>query len=227
MTRTPQEVELLMVDPKTVELAGYRDIPHLICPIVTDMKKAAGILDWAVDQMEERYDLLARVGVRHIDQYNTLGRAGVRTRLGPEFPDADLRFPLPYTVIIVDEYADLMLVAAKEVESAIQRLVQKSRAVGIHVVLAAEPSVDVIWGSSRPTCRCASASGGFQVDSRTILDASGADLLLGRGDMLYRPRLGEDAPGPGRLHLGRRVGEGGRPREIAGKAQLPAGSAPV
>ncbi len=195
MTRTPQEVEILLVDPKTVEMAGYRDIPHLICPIVTDMKKAAGILDWAVDQMEERYDLLARVGVRHIDQYNALGKAGVRTRLGPEFPDADLRFPLPYTVIIVDEYADLMLVAAKEVESTIQRLVQKSRAVGIHVVLATQrPSVDVITGVIKANVPVRI---GFQVaskvDSRTILDASGADLLLGRGDMLYRP------PGSGKM----------------------------
>jgi len=189
MTRSPKEVELLMVDPKTVELAGYRDLPHLICPIVTDMKKAAGILDWAVDQMEERYDVLARVGVRHIDQYNALGRDAVRARLGPETAENTMRFPLPYTVIIIDEYADLMLVAAKEVEAAIQRLVQKSRAVGIHVVLATQrPSVDVITGVIKANVPVRIA---FQVaskvDSRTILDASGADLLLGRGDMLYRP----------------------------------------
>lgn len=195
MTRTPQEVELLMVDPKTVELAGYREIPHLICPIVTDMKKAAGILDWAVDQMEERYDLLARVGVRHIAQYNALGREAVRARMGPEFPEGDLRFPLPYTVILVDEYADLMLVAAKEVEAAIQRLVQKSRAVGIHVVLATQrPSVDVITGVIKANVPVRiSFQVASKIDSRTILDASGADLLLGRGDMLYRP------PGSGKM----------------------------
>ncbi len=195
MTRSPRETELLMVDPKTVELAGYRDIPHLICPIVTDMKKAAGILDWAVDQMEERYDLLARVGVRHIDQYNALGKAGVRTRMGPEVAENTIRFPLPYTVIIIDEYADLMLVAAKEVEAAIQRLVQKSRAVGIHVVLATQrPSVDVITGVIKANVPVRiSFQVSSKVDSRTILDASGADLLLGRGDMLYRP------PGSGKM----------------------------
>jgi S-DNA-T family DNA segregation ATPase FtsK/SpoIIIE len=195
MTRSPREAEILMVDPKTVELAGYRDIPHLIGPIVTDMKKAAGILDWAVDQMEERYDLLARVGVRHIDQYNALGKAGVRTRMGPEVAENTIRFPMPYTVILIDEYADLMLVAAKEVEAAIQRLVQKSRAVGIHVVLATQrPSVDVITGVIKANVPVRiSFQVSAKVDSRTILDASGADLLLGRGDMLYRP------PGSGKM----------------------------
>ena len=150
MTRRPDEVRMLMIDPKMVELSGYRRLPHLMHPVVTDMKKAEAILAWAVDKMEERYALLARAGVRHIASYNQLGEeeliepaaARRRTKSGPRFP-----LHLPYIVIVADEMADLMMTAGKEVEQHIIRLAQKSRAVGIHLILATQkPTVDVITG---------------------------------------------------------------------------------
>lgn len=192
LTRTPDEVKLILVDPKMVELAQFENIPHLLAPVVTDMKKAPAILGWTVDKMEERYELFAMVGVRHITSYNALGREKLRERLKDKVDEADLDdFPerLPWIVVIIDELADLMLTSSKEVETSITRLSQKSRAVGIHVILATQrPSVDVITGlikanmSSRISFHVAS-----KVDSRTILDRNGAEKLLGKGDMLYLP----------------------------------------
>ena len=189
MTRDPDQVRLLMVDPKMVELAPYRQIPHLMHPVVTDMKKAEAILSWAVDKMEERYELLARTGVRHVDSYNNLDPETIAAKLGPMDEDESARIPnkMPYIVIIGDEIADLMMTSPKEVESHIIRLAQKSRAVGIHLVLATQkPTVDVITGlikSNLPARIC------FQVasrtDSRVVLDEIGAEKLLAQGDMLY------------------------------------------
>src|SRR3990170_558367 len=187
--RHPGAVQLLLVDPKMVEFSLFKEIPHLISPVVNDMKRAASVLEWAVNKMEERYALLASVEVKHIYAYNKLGEVEIKRRLSPE-GDADLRdvpFYLPHIVIIVDELADLMMVASKEVETSVIRLSQKSRAVGIHLILATQrPSVDVITGliksnlSSRISFYVAS-----KVDSRTILDQNGAEKLLGSGDMLF------------------------------------------
>lgn len=189
--RHPNDVQLLLVDPKMVEFSLFREIPHLISPVVTDMKKAAAVLEWAVNKMEDRYALLASVGVKHINGYNRLGMSEIKKRLNPE-GDANLEdvpFHLPHIVIVVDELADLMMVASKEVEASVIRLSQKSRAVGIHLILATQrPSVDVITGliksnlPSRISFYVAS-----KVDSRTILDQNGAEKLLGGGDMLFLP----------------------------------------
>jgi S-DNA-T family DNA segregation ATPase FtsK/SpoIIIE len=187
--RHPGAVQLLLVDPKMVEFSLFKEIPHLISPVVNDMKRAASVLEWAVNKMEERYALLASVEVKHIYAYNKLGEVEIKRRLNPE-GDADLRdvpFYLPHIVIIVDELADLMMVASKEVETSVIRLSQKSRAVGIHLILTTQrPSVDVITGliksnmPSRISFFVAS-----KVDSRTILDQNGAEKLLGSGDMLF------------------------------------------
>lgn len=190
LTRTPEEVRLLMIDPKMVELSPYTRLPHLMHPVITDMKKAEAVLAWAVDKMEERYDLLARVGVRHIDQYNKLGREKVLDRLGidPGEPEAaDIPDKIPFIVIIADEMADMIMTSGKDVEGHIIRLAQKSRAVGIHLVLATQkPTVDVITGLIKSNLPARIA---FQVasknDSRVVLDENGAERLLGHGDMLY------------------------------------------
>ncbi|HEY8561672.1 MAG TPA: DNA translocase FtsK [Pyrinomonadaceae bacterium] len=183
----PDEVKLIMVDPKQVELGIYADIPHLATPIITDPKRAAISLKWAVGQMERRYKDLAGWGVRNIDGFN----AEVKRRRAEGILNDDGEPPktLPYIVIIIDELADLMMVAGKEVEESITRLAQMARAVGIHLVLATQrPSVDVITGlikanfPSRISFRVSS-----KVDSRTIVDANGAESLLGRGDMLFLP----------------------------------------
>lgn len=189
MTRRPDEVRMLLIDPKMVELSPYMRLPHLMHPVVTDMKKAEAILAWAVEKMEERYALLARAGVRHISSYNQLGRDELRERLQPESEEEAAQIPthLPYIVIVADEMADLMMTAAKEVESHIIRLAQKSRAVGIHLVLATQkPTVDVITGlikSNLPARISFQVSS--RVDSRVVLDEMGADKLLGNGDMLF------------------------------------------
>ncbi len=190
MTRTPDDVRMLMIDPKMVELSPYKRIPHLMHPVITDMKKAEAVLAWAVDKMEERYDLLARVGVRHLDNYNKLGKAKVLERLGMNPYDDDAECVperMPYIVIIADEMADLMMTSGKDVEAHIIRLAQKSRAVGIHLVLATQkPTVDVITGLIKSNLP---ARISFQVssrmDSRVVLDEGGAERLLGSGDMLY------------------------------------------
>lgn len=189
MSRTPDQVKMLMIDPKMVELSLYKDIPHLLHPVVTDMRKAEALLAWAVEKMEERYDLLARVGVRHIDSYNKLSKQEICHRLGVEDESERTLIPtyLPYILIFADEMADLMMTAAKEVEGHIIRLAQKSRAVGIHLVLATQkPTVDVITGLIKSNLPARIA---FQVssrtDSRVVLDEMGADKLLGNGDMLF------------------------------------------
>ncbi|HEY2841456.1 MAG TPA: DNA translocase FtsK 4TM domain-containing protein [Pirellulales bacterium] len=189
MTRRPDEVRMLMIDPKMVELSPYKTLPHLMHPVVTDMKKAEAILAWAVDKMEERYALLARAGVRHISAYNQLGDEELMERLQPENDEERQGIPthLPYIVIVADEMADLMMTSAKEVETHIIRLAQKSRAVGIHLVLATQkPTVDVITGLIKSNLPARIA---FQVasrtDSRVVLDEMGADKLLGNGDMLF------------------------------------------
>jgi S-DNA-T family DNA segregation ATPase FtsK/SpoIIIE len=191
MTRSPHDVRFLLVDPKMVELTGFKELPHLLCPVVTDMKKAASILEWAESKMDERYEFLSMVNVRNIAGYNSLSEQDIRERYGLE-PDEEIDpkhvpLHLPYIIIIIDELADLMLVAPKEIETSITRLAQKSRAVGIHIILATQrPSVDVITGliksnlPARISFRVAS-----KVDSRTILDQNGADKLLGSGDMLF------------------------------------------
>lgn len=183
----PDEVKLIMVDPKQVELNVYADIPHLATPIITDPKRAAISLKWAVGQMERRYKDLAGWGVRNIDGYNE--EAKRRNAAGQFDDNGEPWKKLPYLVIIIDELADLMMVAGKEVEESITRLAQMARAVGIHLVLATQrPSVDVITGlikanfPSRISFRVSS-----KVDSRTIVDGNGAESLLGRGDMLFLP----------------------------------------
>lgn len=190
MSRTPDQVKMLMIDPKMVELSPYKRVPHLMHPVITDMKKAEAVLAWAVDKMEERYDLLARCGVRHLDSYNELGRDLILGRLGidPTSEEAtQIPEKMPYIVIIADEMADMMMTSGKDVEGHIIRLAQKSRAVGIHLVLATQkPTVDVITGLIKSNLPARIA---FQVasrvDSRVVLDEMGADRLLGNGDMLY------------------------------------------
>jgi len=166
---TPNELKFLMIDPKMVELAPFNGLPHLLCPVVNDAKKASLALGWVVNEMEERYRLLAKVGARNIDSYN------------------EKQESIPYIVVIIDEFADLMSVARDQIESTITRLAQLSRAVGIHLILATQrPSVDVITGvikanlPARVSFKVAS-----KVDSRTVLDMNGADKLLGKGDMLF------------------------------------------
>jgi len=189
MTRRPDEVRMLMIDPKMVELSPYKQLPHLMHPVVTDMRKAEAILAWTVDKMEERYQLLARAGVRHISVYNQLGEEELMERLQPEDDEQRKQIPthIPYIVVVADEMADLMMTSAKEVEQHIIRLAQKSRAVGIHLVLATQkPTVDVITGLIKSNLPARIA---FQVasrtDSRVVLDEMGADKLLGSGDMLF------------------------------------------
>ena len=189
MTKTPDDVRMLMIDPKMVELSGYARLPHLMHPVVTDMRKAEAILAWACDKMDERYRLLARAGVRHMTSYNQLGEEELMDRLQPETEEERESIPrhLPFIVIVADEMADLMMTAGKEVEAHIIRLAAKSRAVGIHLILATQkPTVDVITGLIKSNLPARIA---FQVasrtDSRVVLDEQGADKLLGNGDMLF------------------------------------------
>jgi S-DNA-T family DNA segregation ATPase FtsK/SpoIIIE len=184
---TPDDVRLIMIDPKRLELGMYEDIPHLLTPVVMDPKKASNALRWAVREMEERYKTLAAEGVRNIDQYNRNLRHLLQERGPSEEPEAPKL--LPFIVVVIDELADLMMVASSEVEESIARLAQMARAVGIHLILATQrPSVDVITGlikanlPSRISFRVSS-----RIDSRTILDSNGAEQLLGRGDMLFLP----------------------------------------
>jgi S-DNA-T family DNA segregation ATPase FtsK/SpoIIIE len=183
---TPDQVRLILVDPKRLELGNYEGVPHLYTPIITEPKLAANALRNAVREMERRLKLLAGKGVRNIDQYNKLFDQGGTPSL---FDEASDEKPIPYIVIIIDELADLMMLDSSNVEESITRLAQMARAVGIHLVLATQrPSVDVITGlikanfPARVSFRVAT-----KVDSRTILDANGAEALLGKGDMLYLP----------------------------------------
>ncbi|HEY0788532.1 MAG TPA: DNA translocase FtsK, partial [Thermoanaerobaculia bacterium] len=185
----PRELKFLMIDPKMVELKIYEDIPHLLHPIVTDPKLASNALLWTVNEMENRYRLLAACGVRNIDQFNAMLKdpdAVRRVGRTEEIPDLK---PMHYIIVVIDEFADLMMIAPKDVEDSVTRLAQKARAVGIHLILATQrPSVDVITGvikanfPSRISYQVAS-----KVDSRTILDTQGAEKLLGNGDMLFLP----------------------------------------
>ena len=173
----PTEVKFILIDPKMVELSVYNDIPHLMVPVVTDAKKAASVLNWAVQEMEKRYGLIAQVGVRNMEGYN---------KLFADEPEQQL----PSIVIIIDELADLMMVAPHDVEDAICRIAQKARAAGIYLVLATQrPSVNVITGVIKANIPSRiSFAVTSQIDSRTILDASGAEKLLGKGDMLFKPQ---------------------------------------
>jgi S-DNA-T family DNA segregation ATPase FtsK/SpoIIIE len=187
---TPEDVRLIMVDPKRLELGMYEDIPHLLTPVVVDPKLAANALRWAVREMEERYKTLAAVGVRNIEQYNRNLKLAQAENAGTVLDDNGIEVkPLPFIVVLIDELADLMMVAGNEVEESIARLAQMARAVGIHLILATQrPSVDVITGlikanlPARVSFRVSS-----KIDSRTILDGNGAEQLLGKGDMLFLP----------------------------------------
>ncbi|MFA6120251.1 MAG: DNA translocase FtsK 4TM domain-containing protein [Sideroxydans sp.] len=192
---TPQEVRLLLIDPKMLELSVYEGIPHLLAPVVTDMRQAASGLNWCVQEMDKRYKLMSSLGVRNIAGYNQQVREAIKAgvpltnpfTLTPENPEA--LEELPFIVVFIDELADLMMVVGKKVEELIARLAQKARASGIHLVLATQrPSVDVITGlikANVPTRVAFQVSS--KIDSRTILDQMGAEALLGQGDMLYLP----------------------------------------
>jgi S-DNA-T family DNA segregation ATPase FtsK/SpoIIIE len=193
---TPRDLRLILIDPKEVELGGYNDIPHLLVPVVTDMRKAASALRWAVDEMERRYDLFSRLGSKSIESFNqkvrtleTASEPAGDAAPGTAADDDRPLEPLPYVVVVLDELADLMMVAAREVETAIARLAQKARAAGIHLVVATQrPSTDVMSGTIRnnfPARISFRVSSG--TDSRTVLDTQGAESLLGAGDMLVRP----------------------------------------
>ncbi len=192
----PEQIRFILVDPKMVELGVYADIPHLLTPIISDPKKAANALGWAVAEMDDRYRLLAALGVRNLTQYNNLVSDPVQLRRATaqlrgtddEEPLGELE-PLPYIVIVIDELADLMMTSSRAVEESITRLSQKARAVGVHLVCATQrPSVDILTGIIKANFPCRMA---YKVrskfDSRTILDSMGAEHLLGRGDMLYLP----------------------------------------
>jgi len=180
----PEDLRFVMIDPKMVEMANYNALPHMLMPVMTDSKKAAMTLQGVIYEMEHRYNLLAAVGVRNIHSFNT--REPVEGEMCEEKP---IPKKIPYIVVVIDELADLMLVARDKVEAAIQRLAQLSRAVGIHLVLATQkPSVDVITGVIKANLPARIAFHvTSKVDSRVILDVGGADKLIGKGDMLFNP----------------------------------------
>ncbi|MFH2058292.1 MAG: DNA translocase FtsK 4TM domain-containing protein [Pseudomonadota bacterium] len=191
---TPEDVKMIMIDPKRIELSVYNDIPHLISPVVTDMKKATNALFWAVREMERRYELLEQAGLRNIVQYNKM--VLVKNKSKPKkTSDTEVFEKLPYIVVIVDELADLMMVASKDVEFALTRLSQMARAAGIHLIVATQrPSADVLTGNIKanfPTRMSFQVSS--KVDARIIFDGGGSESLLGNGDMLFCP------PGTGKL----------------------------
>jgi S-DNA-T family DNA segregation ATPase FtsK/SpoIIIE len=189
LTKRPDEVKLILIDPKMVEMTAFNTIPHLMSPIVTETQRAVQILEWATEKMDERYALFAEARVKNIAEYNGLGAEEIIERFGPDSTEEEAKIPkkLPYIVIVIDELADLMMTAPKEIEAYIVRLAQKSRAIGIHIVLATQrPQATVVTGlikSNMPTRI------GFRVaarlDSRIVLDQNGAEALLGQGDMLF------------------------------------------
>ena len=205
----------MLVDPKQVELNLYEHIPHLLTPVITSPRLAANALQNLIKEMEERYSLMSGARTRKLEELNRL-----RVRNGER--------PLPYILCVIDELADLMMVAPGEVEDSIIRLAQKSRAVGIHLVLATQrPSVDIITGMIKTNvpARIAFAVSS-QTDSRVILDQNGAESLLGKGDMLFRPGIGHQAqPHPGRLHDRGGDREDHRPLAQAGRARAARGAA--
>jgi S-DNA-T family DNA segregation ATPase FtsK/SpoIIIE len=189
MTKRPDEVKMILIDPKKVELSQYKRIPHLMHPVVTDMKKAESILSWACEKMDERYEFLRRAEVRNVQAYNRLGAQEIYARLQPEDEEERKRIPtfMHYIVIVADELAEMMMMAEKEVEQHIVRLAQLARAVGVHLILATQkPVVDVVTGLIKGNLPARIA---FQVtnrsDSRVVLDEIGAERLLGNGDMLF------------------------------------------
>jgi S-DNA-T family DNA segregation ATPase FtsK/SpoIIIE len=187
----PDMVKLILVDPKVVEMAPFKDIPHLMAPVINDTGRATSVLEWACEKMDERYEFLAEAGVRNLKGYNTLTREELVERFKPTSPEEEAKIPkqMPYIVIIIDELADLMMTSGKEVEASIVRLAQKSRAVGIHLILATQrPAATVVTGlikSNMPTRIAFRVQS--KMDSRIVLDQNGADLLLGQGDMLFMP----------------------------------------
>ena len=195
MARTPEQVRFILVDPKMLELSNYDGIGHLLMPVVTDPSKAAGALKWAIDEMERRYQLMRKAAVRNIAAFNSEVQAN---RLTVEQLEGETPITLPYIVVVIDELCDLMMTAPRDIEDSIQRLAQKARAAGIHLILATQrPSVDVITGVIKANLPCRIS---FQVaskhDSRTIIESIGAERLLGRGDMLFLP------PGTNRIIRG-------------------------
>jgi S-DNA-T family DNA segregation ATPase FtsK/SpoIIIE len=196
---SPEHVRVIMIDPKMLELSVYEGIPHLLAPVVTNMKEAANALRWCVAEMERRYSLMASLGVRHLSSYNrkvneALDRGmpipdPTHTAIEGSDEDPPVLQPLPFIVVVIDELADMMMMVGKKVEELIARLAQKARASGIHMIIATQrPSVDVITGlikANIPTRIAFQVSA--KVDSRTILDQMGAEQLLGHGDMLYLP----------------------------------------
>jgi DNA segregation ATPase FtsK/SpoIIIE, S-DNA-T family len=190
-TQRPDMVKLILVDPKVVEMAPFKDIPHLMCPVITESAKACSVLEWACEKMEERYAILADAGVRNIAGYNALTREELFERLHVQTPEDEAKIPkkLPYLVVVIDELADLMMTSGKEVESHIVRIAQKARAVGIHLVLATQrPQATVVTGlikANMPSKIAFRVSS--RMDSRIVLDMNGAEVLLGQGDMLYLP----------------------------------------
>ncbi|MBN2210737.1 MAG: DNA translocase FtsK, partial [Sedimentisphaerales bacterium] len=189
LTQRPDLVKLILVDPKMVEMNAFRDVPHLMCPIVTEMSRAEKILEWLTTKMDERYAILAEARVRNITDYNKLSPEEIYDRFQPSNDEEKAKIPLrlPYMVIVIDELADLMMTSAKEVESYIIRIAQKSRAIGIHIVLATQrPQATVVTGLIKSNLPCRiSFRVAARMDSRIVLDQNGAETLLGQGDMLF------------------------------------------
>ncbi len=189
LTRTPEDVRMILIDPKMVEMAAFEKIPHLLCPVVNDMRRVEDILEWVAARMDERYELLKEAGVRNIVGYNRLSAKELFHRFAAETAEekSQIITHMPYYVVIVDELADLIMTASKEVEGHIIRIAQKARAVGIHMIVATQrPSVNVVTGliKSNIPCRCSFRVASRQ-ESRIILDQNGAEVLLGQGDMLF------------------------------------------
>jgi len=187
----PDMVKLILIDPKVVEMAPFKDIPHLMCPVINDTGRSTSVLEWACEKMDERYEILAEAGVRNLAGYNRLSREELIERFQPGSPEEEAKIPkhLPYIVIIIDELADLMMTSGKEVESFIVRLAQKARAVGIHLIVATQrPQATVVTGlikSNMPSKIAFRVN--TKMDSRIVLDQNGGELLLGQGDMLFLP----------------------------------------